>query len=55
VAVTVTVVAEVMVAGAVYRPLLLIDPAPVAGLMLQVTVALLVFATVVENCCVPPP
>jgi hypothetical protein len=40
-----------MVAGAVYRPPLLMLPVP-AGLMDQVTAVLLVLVTVAENCCV---
>ena len=56
VAVTVTVCWLLIVAGAVYSPVvLLIVPAPVAGLTVQVTAVLLVLATVAENCCVPPP
>ena len=34
---------------------LLIVPAPLAGLIVQVTVVLFVFPTVAENCSVPPP
>ena len=44
----------VMVAGAVYSPLLEIDPAPVAGITDQVTAMLTAPVTVVENCCVCP-
>jgi hypothetical protein len=53
VAVTVTVSAVVMLAGAVYRPVELIVPAP-AGEIVQVTAALLVFTALAENCCVWP-
>jgi hypothetical protein len=55
VAVTVTVCAVATVAGAVNNPLLLIVPAPVAGLIVHVTAVFVVFATVAVNCCVPPP
>ena len=54
VAVTVTVVVLVMLAGAVYRPVELTVPVP-TGLILQVTAVLLVFVTVAVNCCVWPP
>jgi hypothetical protein len=49
VAVTVTVCWLAMVAGAVYKPELLM--VPVAGLKLHVTAVLLVFPTVATNCC----
>jgi hypothetical protein len=54
VAVTVTLVALLMLAGAVYRPDALTVPVP-AGLTVQVTDVLLVFVTVTINCCVCPP
>jgi len=55
VAVTVTVCAVVTVAGAAYSPLLLIVPAPVAGLSVHVTAVFVLLVTVAVNCCVPPP
>ena len=55
VAVIVTVCTVATVAGAVYNPLVLIVPAPVAGLIVHVTAVLLVLLTVAANCCVPPP
>jgi hypothetical protein len=55
VAVTITVCAVATVAGAVYSPLLLIVPAPVAGLIVHATEVFVVFATAAVNCCVPPP
>jgi hypothetical protein len=51
VAVTVTVVALAMLAGAVYRPVELTMPVP-AGEIVQVTAVLLAFTTLAENCCV---
>jgi hypothetical protein len=42
-------------AGAVYKPVALIVPAPVAGATDHVTEALLVPVTAAVNCCVPPP
>src|SRR5579863_8351006 len=51
VAVMVTVCAEEIVPGAVYKPLL--DSVPANGLMLQVTAVLLVPVTVAVNCCWP--
>jgi len=53
VAVTVTVCAVVMVAGAVYRPDVLIDPTP-TGLIDQVTALLVVLVTVAVSCAVWP-
>src|ERR1017187_10205700 len=53
VAVTVTVWADAMEAGAVYRPAEEIEPA--AGLIDQVTAVLEVLPTVAVNCCVLPP
>ena len=44
----------VMVAGAVYSPLLEIDPTPVAGMIDQVTAMLAAPVMVVENCCACP-
>ena len=41
-----------MLAGAVYNPLLLMDPAPVAGLSVHVTAVLLDPTTVAVNCVV---
>jgi hypothetical protein len=55
VAVTVTVCAVATVAGAEYNPLLLIVPAPVAGLIAHVTEVFVAFATVAVNYCVAPP
>src|ERR1017187_4013046 len=52
-AVTVTVWADAMEAGAVYRPAEEIEPA--AGLVDQVTAVLEVLPTVAANCCVFPP
>jgi len=54
VAVTVTVVELLMLAGAVYRPDALTVPVP-TGLIVQLTDALLVFVTVAFSCCVWPP
>jgi len=54
VAITVTVCCVATVAGAVYRPELLIVPVP-AGPIVHVTAVLLLFATVAVNCCVCPP
>ena len=51
VAVMVMVCVEVIVAGAVYKPVLL--KVPTEGLMLQVTAVLLVPVTVAVNCCCP--
>ena len=51
VAVTVTVCAEVLVAGAVYRPEGLTVPVP-AGEIVQFTAVLLVLVTVTVSCCV---
>src|SRR5205807_7154338 len=42
-------------AGAVYNPLPLIEPAPAAGVTAQFTAVFEAFATVAVNCCVPPP
>jgi hypothetical protein len=50
VAVTVTVVVEPMMAGAVYNPL--VEMLPNCGLMDQVTVVTARFETVAVNCCV---
>jgi hypothetical protein len=54
VAVIVTVCGVVTVAGAVYNPDELIVPAPVAGLIDQVTLVFVLPVTVAVNCCVPP-
>ena len=54
-AVIVTVCCALTLAGAVYNPLALIDPAPVAGVTAQVTAVFAAFATVAVNCCVPAP
>ena len=54
VAVIVTVCAAVMVAGAVYRPEELMEPAP-AGLIDHVTAVLEALATVAASCAVWPP
>ena len=54
VAVIVTVCGVVTVAGAVYNPDELIVPAPVAGLIDQVTLVFVLPTTVAVNCCVPP-
>jgi hypothetical protein len=54
VTVMVTVSAVVIVAGAVYRPDALSVPVP-AGLILQFTDVLLLFATLAVNCCFWPP
>ena len=51
VAVTVTICCELIVAGAVYRPVLDMVPTP-AGLIDQVTAVLLDPETVAVNCCV---
>ena len=51
VAVTVTVCCDVMLAGAVYKPVALTLPTPL-GLIDQVTVELVVLVTVAVNCCV---
>jgi hypothetical protein len=51
VAVTVTVCAEVMIAGAVYRPDVLIEPTPV-GLIDQVTALLAALITAAVSCTV---
>ncbi len=51
VAVTVTVCCALIVAGAVYKPVLLILPVPL-GLMLHVTAVFGVLITMVLNCCV---
>jgi hypothetical protein len=53
VAVTVTVCAVAMVAGAVYRPEVLIEPTP-TGLLDQVTALLAVLVTVAVSCAVWP-
>jgi hypothetical protein len=53
VAVTVTVCAVAMLAGAVYSPVELMVPNP-AGEIVQVSAVLLVFTTLAENCCVWP-
>jgi len=50
----VTVCCIVILDGAVYSPVLLTVPAP-EGLIDQITVVLLEFVTVAENCCVCPP
>jgi len=50
VAVTVTVCAPAILAGAVYRPVE--EIVPLCGLILQVTTLLTAFATVAVNCCV---
>jgi hypothetical protein len=56
VAIIVTVWVAATVAGAVYTPVvLLMVPAPVAGLIVQVTAVLLVFKTVAVKVCVCPP
>lgn len=58
VAVTVTVAELATVAGAVYSPLVLIDPhaaPPAVQLTLHNTDVLVEFVTVAVNCCVPPP
>ena len=55
VAVTITFCVAVIVAGAVYTPVLLIVPDPLEGLMVQVTAVLFVFETVAVNDCVPLP
>lgn len=52
VAVMVTVCDE---AGAVYRPTVLIVPAPVAGALVHMAAVFLVLVTVAVNCCVCPP
>jgi len=44
----------VTVEGAVYNPAELIVPAPVAGLIDQVTLVFVLPTTVAVNCCVPP-
>jgi hypothetical protein len=54
VAVIVTVCCVVTLDGAVYRPELLIVPAPVAGLIDHVTAVFVLPTTVAVNCCVPP-
>ena len=54
VAVIVTVCGVVTVVGAVYSPDELIVPAPVAGLIDQVTLVFVLPTTVAVNCCVPP-
>jgi hypothetical protein len=54
VAVIVTVCGVVTVVGAVYNPDELIVPAPVAGLIDQVTLVFVLPTTVAVNCCVPP-
>jgi hypothetical protein len=48
-----TVCCAVTPAGAVYKPVGLIDPPP-AGFNVQVTAVLLALATVATNCCVCP-
>ena len=53
-AVTVTDCWLVMVAGAVYNPVVLMVPVP-AGLIVQVTAVLLLLDTVAVNCWVWPP
>lgn len=50
---TVTVVCALTVAGAVYKPVLLIDPV-VVGLIVHVTFVLAAPVTVAVNCCVWP-
>jgi hypothetical protein len=52
VAITFTFWVPLTVAGAVYKPVALIVPAPVAGLKVHVTAELPVFATLAVNCCV---
>jgi hypothetical protein len=54
VAVIVTASGVVTVVGAVYNPDELIVPAPVAGLIDQVTLVFVLPTTVAVNCCVPP-
>lgn len=54
VAVIVTVCCVLTLAGALYSPLALIDPAPV-GLMLHVTLVLAIPATLAANCWLSPP
>lgn len=53
VALTVTVVCALTVAGAVYKPVALIDPV-VAGVIVQVTFVFARLVTVAVNCCVAP-
>src|SRR5690242_7281948 len=53
VALTVTVVAEAIIPGAVYRPEVEIEP--VAGEIDQVTAVLVLPVTAAVNCCVLPP